>query len=167
MDGKEHAIAMTHEGQMNIFEASYMQEHTEKQEESKMVEQAMAKLQAELRVDGVHPYVSAIGNFLLDFLKDNPTEAEKIMVKDKTIVGSMKALRKEGEKVKVDNCAILTPEQGYEIVLGYFGIKTTAAVPNVNSLATSIQNDALKEPVNASKVVAPAQKFEASLDEFL
>jgi len=159
MDGKEHAIAMTHEGQMNIFEASYMQEHTEKQEESKMVEQAMAKLQAELRVDGVHPYVSAIGNFLMDHIKDNPSAAEKIMAEGKTIVGSMKEMQKKAEKVKVDNCAVLTREQGYEIVLEYFDITGTAPVVNTVSL-----NNAPKEPITAPK---PASRFEASLDEFL
>lgn len=159
MDGKEHAIAMTHEGQMNIFEASYMQEHTEKQEESKMVEQAMAKLQAELRVDGVHPYVSAIGNFLMDHIKDNPSAAEKIMAEGKTIVGSMKEMRKEAEKVKVDNCAVLTGEQGFEIVLKYFDI-TTGDTPIKQKDSPKVINS-----VNLSGVAAP--RFEASLDEFL
>jgi len=165
MDGKEHAIAMTHEGQMNIFEASYMQEHTEKQEESKMVEQAMAKLQAELRVDGVHPYVSAIGNFLMDHIKDNPTAAEKIMTKDKTIVGSMKAMRKIAEKQKVDNCAVLTPEQGYKAVLDYFGIKTPGTAPIVKTVTPPTLNNATKESVATAP--RPTQRFEASLDEFL
>ncbi|AVK84426.1 hypothetical protein C3943_13030 [Lysinibacillus sp. B2A1] len=165
MDGKEHAIAMTHEGQMNIFEASYMQEHTEKWEESKMVEQAMAKLQAELRVNGVHPYVSAIGNFLMDHIKDNPSAAEKIMTKDKTIVGSMKAMSKIAEKQKVDNCAVLTPEQGYKAVLDYFGIKTAGTAPIVKAVAPVTLNDAPKESVATAP--RPTQRFEASLDEFL
>lgn len=159
MDGKEHAIAMTHEGQINIFEAEYQ---VKKQEALKVVEQAMAKLQAELRVDGVHPYVSAIGNFLMDHIKDNLSAAEKIMAEGKTIVGSMKEMRKEAEKVKVDNCAVLTREQGYEIVLKYFDITGTA--PVVKAVAPVSPDNVPKEPVTAPK---PASRFEASLDEFL
>ncbi|MGN4127991.1 hypothetical protein ACMGD3_23755 [Lysinibacillus sphaericus] len=50
-----------------------------------MVEQAMAKLRAEIRVERVHPYISAIGNFLMDLLKDNPSSAEKILAEVKRL----------------------------------------------------------------------------------
>lgn len=148
---------------MNIFEAEYQ---AKKQEALKMVEQAMAKLQAELRVDGVHPYVSAIGNFLLDLLKDNPTVAEKILAENKTIIGSMKEMRKEAEKVKVGNCAVLTDNQGFEIVLKYYGIKK-AAVFNTGSSPSVTQTDEPKttNPASLSSEVTP--RFVASLDEFL
>lgn len=159
MEKKEHHVEMIQEGQMNIFEAEYL---TKEQEALKMVEQAMAKLKAELRVEKVHPYVSAIGNFLMDFLKDNPTSAEKILTEGKTIIGSMKAMRKIAEKQKVDNFAVLTHEQGFKAVLDYFDIKTSA--PGTKTATPNKTNYAPKEPVTAPR---PAQRFEASLDEFL
>ena len=161
MEKMDHHIEMIQEGQMNIFEAEYQ---AKEQEALKMVEQATAKLMTELRMEGVHPYVSAIGNFLLDFLKDNPSSAKKIMVEGKTIIGSMKAMRKLAEKQKVDNCAVLTPEQGFKVVLDYFDIKAKDTTPVAKTDAPNITNYAPKESVVAPK---PVQRFEASLDEFL
>lgn len=163
MEKMDHYIEMIQEGQMNIFEAEYQ---AKEQEALKMVEQATAKLMTELRMEGVHPYVSAIGNFLLDFLKDNPSAAEKIMVEGKTIIGSMKEMRKEAEKVKKDNCAVLTSDQGFDIVLKYFGIKKTGAMQN-KILSSDSPRDVSKptKPKILSSGAAP--RFEASLDEFL
>jgi len=161
MEKMDHHIEMIQEGQMNIFEAEYQ---AKEQEAFKMVEQAKAKLMTELRMEGVHPYVSAIGNFLLDFLKDNPSAAEKIMVKGKTIIGSMKEMRKIAEKQQVNNCGVLTPEQGLAAVLSYFDIKPKEKVPVVKVATPNLSNHTLKESVVAPK---PTQRFEASLDEFL
>ncbi|ACA41261.1 hypothetical protein Bsph_3781 [Lysinibacillus sphaericus C3-41] len=95
MEKKDHHIEMIQEGQMNIFEADYQKKE---QEELKMVEQAMAKLSAELRVERVNPYVAAVGNFLMDFLEDNPSSAEKFLAEGKTIIGSMKEVRNASSK---------------------------------------------------------------------
>lgn len=161
MEKMDHHIEMIQEGQMNIFEAEYQ---AKEQEALKMVEQATAKLMTELRMEGVHPYVSAIGNFLLDFLKDNPSAAEKIMVEGKTIIGSMRAMRKVAEKQKVDNCAVLTPEQGFKAVLDYFDIKEKGTTPVVKVATPTLSNHAPEESVAAPR---PTQRFEATLDEFL
>jgi len=152
---------MIQEGQMNIFEADYQ---AKEQEALKMVEQAMAKLQAELRVEKVHPYVAAIGNFLMDLLKDNPSSAEKILAEGKTIIGSMKAMRMVAEKQKVDNCAVLTPEQGFKAVLEYFEIKKINDAPVAKTIASNTTNYAPKESAAAPR---PARRLEASLDDFL
>lgn len=159
VEKKDHHIEMIQEGQMNIFEASYQEKE---QEAVKMVEQAMAKLGAELRVERVNPYVAAVGNFLMDFLKDNPSSAEKFMAEGKTIIGSMKEVRKEAQKVQVGNCGVLTSDQGFEIVLKYFGIKSTGVAAKV--VAPNTPKYETKESVVAPR---PAQRFEASLDEFL
>ncbi|WP_418301312.1 hypothetical protein [Lysinibacillus fusiformis] len=163
MEKNGHHIEMIQEGQMNIFEAEYQEKE---QGALKMMEQATAKLMTELRMEGVHPYVSAIGNFLLDFLKDNPSAAEKIMVEGKTIIGGMKEMRKEAEKVKVDNCAVLTSDQGFDIVLKYFGIKKIGAKPN-KILSSGSQMDVPKPTKPAILSSGAAPRFEASLDEFL
>ncbi len=120
MEKKNHHIEMIQEGQLNIFEADYQ---AKEQEALKMIEQAIAKLQQEMQVNKVHPYLLTIGNFLMDYVKANPSTAEKILTENKTIVGSMKEMRKEAQKVQVENCGVLTSDRGFEIVLKYFGIK--------------------------------------------
>lgn len=169
MDGKNHHIEMIEEGQMNIFEADYK---AKEQEELKMVEKAIAKLQQEMQANKIHPYLLTIGNFLMESVNGDPTIAEKILVENKTIIGSMKAMRKVAEKNKIDNhCAVLTPEQGFKVVLDYFDIKAKDTTPVAMTVAPKMvnhtpntQNHAPKEPVAVSK---PAQRFEATLDEFL
>lgn len=161
MEKKDHHIEMIQEGQMNIFEADYQKKE---QEALKMVEQAMAKLNAELRVERVNPYVAAVGNFLMDFLEDNPSSAEKFLAEGKTIIGSMKEVRNEAQKVQVNNCGVLTSEQGFQIVLKYFGIKPTGSMATDKAVVPSTSSHTPKESVATSR---PAQRFEASLDEFL
>ncbi|WP_041658938.1 hypothetical protein [Lysinibacillus sphaericus] len=66
----------------------------------------------------------------------------------------------QAQKVQVNNCGVLTSEQGFHIVLKYFGIKPTGSVATDKSTS----NHTPKESVATSR---PAQRFEASLDEFL
>ncbi|MBH0171044.1 Cas9 inhibitor AcrIIA9 family protein [Fictibacillus sp. 18YEL24] len=88
-----------------------------------MTKHAVTKLNDEMTSNKNNPYVQVVGNFLLQKLKKHPGAAEKILNKDKNILKSLDAMRKEAEKVKVGNCAVLTDEQGFNIVLNYFEIK--------------------------------------------
>jgi PcfK-like protein len=88
-----------------------------------LTKHAVTKLNDEMTSNKNNPYVQVVGNFLLQKLKNNPDAAEKILEKDKSILKSLDAMRKEAEKVKVGNCAVLTDEQGFSIVLDYFEIK--------------------------------------------
>jgi PcfK-like protein len=88
-----------------------------------LTKQAVTKLNNEMASNNNNPYVQVVGNFLLQKLKKNPGAAEKILNKDKSILKSLEAMKKEAEKVKVGNCAVLTDEQGFAIVLNYFEIK--------------------------------------------
>lgn len=87
-----------------------------------MIAQAETKIKNEMEKEK-NPYVKVIGDFLINFINENESEAEKIIAKDKTIMGSLKEMRKEANKHKVGNMAMLTPEQGFNVVLKYFGIK--------------------------------------------
>ena len=92
-----------------------------------MLDQAIAKIKAEMdKKDG---YAQAVGAFLLQHLDANPAAAEKILTEGKTIKGSLAEMRKEAEKKKVGNCAVLTDAEGFAVVLRYYGIedKTQAA----------------------------------------
>lgn len=126
---KNHHVEMIKEGQINLFEADYQ---VKKQEALKVVEEAVAKLEKEMQMNKVHPYLLIVGNYVRDYVKANPSTAEKILDENKTIVGSMNEMRKAAEKVQVENCRVLTSEQGFEIVLKYFGIKGTGEVTDAS-----------------------------------
>lgn len=87
-----------------------------------MLAEAISKIKAEMEQNNNNSYVQVVGNFLLQHLDGNPQDAEKIMVTEKTIVKSLDDMRKVAEKKRVDNCAVLTDQEGFEIVLGYFGM---------------------------------------------
>ncbi|MCJ7839959.1 hypothetical protein MUB24_03330 [Lederbergia sp. NSJ-179] len=94
----------------------------------------MKKLQDEMKKAN-NPYVTLIGDYLLDHLRFNPGDADKINAKDKSIQGSLDAMKKAAEKKKVGNMAVLTDEEGFSIVCDYFGIKGKTSGPSVNAPA--------------------------------
>jgi hypothetical protein len=70
-------------------------------------------------------YIQVVGDYLTGYLRGHPAAAGAILAKDKTIAGSLAAMRKEAEKVKDGSVAVLDDETAFGIVLGYFGIKGT------------------------------------------
>ncbi len=118
------------------------------------VKQAIEKLKAEMEKEK-NPYVQVVGQFLLQHLDSNPSDADKILAEDKTIMKSLGAMRKEAEKKKVGNCAVLTDQEGFQIVLAYYGIKgDVATVP-----APTTVPSAPAKPTNID--------FNVSLDDLL
>jgi hypothetical protein len=111
------------------------------------VEQAIAKLKAEMEVEKKNPYVKTIGEFLLQHIQANPKDAEKFLAKDKTIAKSLDAMRKAAEKVKVGNMAMLSDAEGFALVLKYFGVKEAPAEPKTTA--------------------SPSASFNVSLDDLL
>jgi len=83
---------------------------------------AIEKIRAEMDANKNNAYVQVVGEFLLQHLAANPQDAEKILNPDKTILKSLEEMRKVAEKKKVGNCAVLTDQEGFEVVLKYFGI---------------------------------------------
>lgn len=94
-----------------------------------MYQEAVLKLKAEIEGNKNNPYVQVVGNFLLGHLEQNRQDAEKIMTTDQTISKSLDAMRKMAETKKVGNCAMFTPEEGFAIVLKYFGIESAVTIP--------------------------------------
>ena len=88
-----------------------------------MLTAAISKINSEMDQNKNNPYIQAIGGFLLDYLQSHPESDEKINADDKTMLKSLDAMRKEAEKKKVGNCAVLTDSEGFAIVLKYFGIE--------------------------------------------
>lgn len=118
-----------------------------------MKAQAIDKIRTEMENNANEPYIQVIGEFLLQYIKANPQDAEKFLNAEKTIGKSLNEMRKVAEKKKKNNFAYLTPQEGYGIVLKYFGIN------NAPEMA----------PVHVLSVAKPAKpkKFNVKLEDFL
>lgn len=161
---RQHHIKMIAEGQINIFEV------TQKQEGFNLLEQAIAKLKAEMDANKTNAYVQAIGQFLIEHVQSNPASAEKIMTNSKTVAGSLDAMRKEAEKKKTGNFAMLTPQEGFSIVLKYFGVDAKAVSLTRQQPVQEVAPAPIKtndEPQVANNTPKTKPRFEASFDDFL
>lgn len=117
---------------------------------------AIAKIQAEMEANKNNAYVQVVGEFLLQHLATNPQDAEKILNQDKTILKSLEEMCKVAKKKKVGNCAVLTDQEGFGVVLKYFGIDTKPKMQaNSSEQQVTVQHK------------APAVNFDISLDELL
>jgi len=119
-----------------------------------MIQQATEKLKNEMAKEN-NPYVQAVGQFLLQHIESNPANAEKILAEEKNILKSLDEMRKAAEKKKVGNVAVLTDQEGFAIVLNYFGIKAnTESVTNF-------------KPVIPVPNLKPSVDFDVNLDDLL
>ncbi|MED5017909.1 Cas9 inhibitor AcrIIA9 family protein [Paenibacillus chibensis] len=116
------------------------------------MQEAITKLQSEIEKNKTNPYIQVVGEFLIKHVQANPANAEKILDADKTIGNSLEAMKKEAQKKQVNGMAMLTDEEGFAIVLKYFGFEGTA-IPGVGS---SEQPDASSD-----------SSFDVKLDDFL
>lgn len=104
---------------------------------------AVMKLRDEMAENAQHAYVQLIGRFLLEHLHSHPESAKHIMTERKTIKGSLAAMRDLARKQQVDGCAMLTDEEGYAIVLQYFGIPKQQAAASKNNAEFDVNLDDL------------------------
>lgn len=92
-----------------------------------MIDKAVEKIRDEMVAKTKDTYIQVVGDMLLHQLTVNPAAADKIMAKDKTIAGSLDAMRKVAEGKKSGSCAVLTDAEGFAVVLEYFGINGAAS----------------------------------------
>lgn len=88
-----------------------------------MLKQAIKKLEDEIKKNKDNPYIKFIGDYLIQYVKDNPDSVEKIMAEGKTLVGSFEDMKNKARSKAKNNCAVFTPEEGFKIVMDYYGIK--------------------------------------------
>jgi len=99
------------------------------------IERAISKVRSEMTQNNANSYIQEVGKFLLNHLTESPRDAEKILVTDKTIGKSLEEMRKVAAKTKSGNCAVLTDQEGFAVVLKYFGIKGAPVVMAAPSVA--------------------------------
>lgn len=113
---------------------------------------AMDKIRDEMAKSSNARYVQVVGEFLTGYLQTHPEAEGAILTRGKSIEGSLAAMRKEAEKVKEGNMAVLDDQTAFGIVLGYFGIK---GGPDVIKTAIDVTKEAANVPVPAANVPTP------------
>ena len=125
-----------------------------------MIENAISKLRTEMGQNNNNPYIQVVGQFLLSHLETNPDIAEKIINSEKTIAKSLNEMEKEAKKRKVGNCAVLTDQEGFDIVLKYFGVEGQVPSRPVEIKTVEVRRD---EP----EVQKAQADFDVKLEDFL
>jgi len=113
---------------------------------------AIEKIRSEMTKDTANSYVQVVGGFLLQHLEFNPQDAEKILVTDKTIIKSLDEMKKAAGKKKVGSCAVLTDQEGFAVVLKYFGIKGAPVVMAAPDVAPVSPVPTLEKPITSFDV---------------
>jgi hypothetical protein len=126
-----------------------------------MLEKAKAKLQDEMDKAKNNHYVQVVGDYLLQYLDKNPGTAESILAKEKTIAKSLDAMRNDASKKKVGNCAMFTPDEGFAIVMKYYGIKDASTPAKVDYAVGNYR------PQPAAPAPKPAADFDIDLEDLL
>lgn len=67
-------------------------------------------------------YVSAVGEFLTEYLRGHRSAAGAILAAGKSIKGSLEAMSGEAKRHKEGNMAVLDGKTAFGIVLRYYGI---------------------------------------------
>ena len=86
-----------------------------------MLEEVIKKLQDEMAKEEKNPFVQLIGQFLLGHLELHPEHAEQVVAEEKTIAKSLDAMKRYAQKRQVGGMAMVSDQDGYNIVLQYFG----------------------------------------------
>jgi hypothetical protein len=86
-----------------------------------MFEEAVQKLENEMSKNESHPYIQLIGKFLLAHLEEKPEHAEQILAQDTSIAKSLETMGRFAQSKQHQGMAMVSEEQGYSIVLKYFG----------------------------------------------
>lgn len=135
-----------------------------------MLENAIKKLKAEMEANKSNAYIQNVGQYLIEYLGRQPDDAVNIMVDGKTIAKSLAFMRDEAKKQSGGGSfAVITPEQGYGIVMKYYDINNVHVPPAIIPKAA----ETVPEPVTKSiQVPAPAAAkssidFDISLDDLL
>ena len=118
-----------------------------------MLNEAITKLETEMGEKQENTYIQYVGNYMVDYLKNHPDHAEKILVEDKTLSGSMKHMEGVARKKKGRGAVVLTDAEGFKAVLDYYGIEEK-----------EVPEPAPASPKPKSK---PKRKVDISLDDLL
>lgn len=119
-----------------------------------MLEQTVQKLTDEMTKNEINPYVQYIGKYLMDHVNAKPEHAENILAEDKTILKSLDVVRRFAKQKRVGDTAVLTDDEGFAIVLQYFGCWEGEPI----ELPPEPERPVYHPPLQAPKTAAPTTK---------
>lgn len=90
---------------------------------TELQERAIAKIDAEIEKEKGNRILEIIGEFLINLVTANSDAAEKLLDEKKNLKGAYKAMRNEARKYQKDGCAVLTDDEGFEVICGYYGLE--------------------------------------------
>lgn len=126
-----------------------------------MIERAKSKIKEEM-TNNCDPYIQVVGKYILNNIEINKVAAKNIVEGKKSIKASLEAMRKEAEKKRVGNCAVLTDEEGFKIIRTYFEFEAT------QDKILRVEFDRVKEENSIARDdVKEKIKFNVSIDDLL
>lgn len=102
-----------------------------------MLQDVINALEAECKKHNNDPMYETISNYIIQKCEANSQTLEKIKkaIDDKkNISGAIAKMRDEAKKRAVGGCGVLTPDEGYNMVDNYFGIKEETTNAKIVSL---------------------------------
>lgn len=90
---------------------------------TELQERAIAKIDAEIENEKGNRILEIIGEFLINLVTANSDAAEKLLDEKKNLKGAYEAMRNEARKYQKDGCAVLTDDEGFEVICGYYGLE--------------------------------------------
>lgn len=90
---------------------------------TELQERAIAKIDAEIEKEKGNRILEIIGEFLINLVTANPDAAEKLLDEKKNLKGTYEAMRNEARKYQKVGCAVLTDDEGFEVICGYYGLE--------------------------------------------
>ena len=131
-----------------------------------MHDNAVKKITDEIEANKDNAYIQVIGKMLLKYLEAVPESAEKFLTVDKTIGKSFEEMKKAARKKAKDNVAMLTEQEGFEIVLKYFGIENINGIDLGSGPDYSAVNGKVTPNSNYAQEKKPA-RFDVNLEDLL
>lgn len=90
---------------------------------TELQERAIAKIDTEIEKEKGNRILEIIGEFLINLVTANPDAAAKLLDEKKNLKGAYEAMRNEARKYQKDGCAVLTDDEGFEVICGYYGLE--------------------------------------------
>lgn len=89
-----------------------------------MVTDAIQRIKNEIDSEKSNPNIKIIGKFMLQYIQQNPPAAAVVCTNGKFLTGAYKAIEDYAKKKpRHGNCVAVSPDEGFEQVLKYFGIE--------------------------------------------
>lgn len=111
------------------------------------MKEAIDKINQEMEENKDNPYIQYIGQYLLDYIEKNPQHSENITKEDKSIAGSLKFMNEKAKKIQKNGMAMFSQEEGFAIVLEYFGI---IEEPRVVPVLSVVRQNNTKKKIDIS-----------------